>query len=156
MAESEFSSDPVAVLENACVEIETARKTLQMLHALRLLRLEISSSAPEMQDLLAGQIDLFFDTAVPPPLVRAGSIKAYAVTSETRSAAAPDTPTFAEMGLPRFSFSQWLELFVPKGTPKDINSGRLRAIPHGTEVNYDRSKEFKRDTLSGVYTRSAP
>jgi hypothetical protein len=45
---------------------------------------------------------------------------------------------------------------VPKGTPKDINSGRLRAIPHGTEVNYDRSKEFKRDTLSGVYTRSAP
>jgi hypothetical protein len=66
MTESEFSSDPVAVLENACVEIETARKTLQMLHALRLLRLEISSSAPEMQDLLAGQIDLFFDTAVPP------------------------------------------------------------------------------------------
>jgi hypothetical protein len=37
-----------------------------MLHALRLLQLEISSSAPEMQDLLAGQIDLFFDTAVPP------------------------------------------------------------------------------------------
>jgi hypothetical protein len=44
--------------------------------------------------------DLFFDTAVPLPLVRAASIKAYAVTSDRRSAVSPDTPTFAEMGMP--------------------------------------------------------
>jgi tripartite-type tricarboxylate transporter receptor subunit TctC len=50
-------------------------------------------ASPAMQDLVAGQIDLFFD---PPPsleLARAGSIKAYAVTSERRIAAAPDIPT---------------------------------------------------------------
>jgi tripartite-type tricarboxylate transporter receptor subunit TctC len=58
--------------------------------------------------------------------VRAGSIKAYAVTSETRLALAPDIPTFAEMGLPGFSFSPWLGLFAPKGTPKDI-IGKLNA-----------------------------
>jgi tripartite-type tricarboxylate transporter receptor subunit TctC len=76
--------------------------------------------APEMQDLVAGQIDLLFDTSVQLPLVRAGSIKAYAVTSDTRLALAPDIPTFAEMGLPALSFSAWLGLFAPKGTPKDI------------------------------------
>jgi tripartite-type tricarboxylate transporter receptor subunit TctC len=76
--------------------------------------------APEMQDLVAGQIDLFFDTAVSLPLVRAGSIKAYAVTSDTRLALAPGIPTFAEMGLPEFSLTPWLGLFAPKRTPKDI------------------------------------
>jgi tripartite-type tricarboxylate transporter receptor subunit TctC len=77
-------------------------------------------SAPEMQDLVAGQIDLFFDTTIPLPLVRAGSIKAYAVTSDMRLASAPEIPTFAEMGLPALTFSGWLGLFAPKGTPKDI------------------------------------
>jgi tripartite-type tricarboxylate transporter receptor subunit TctC len=79
-----------------------------------------------MQDLLAGQIDLFFDTPVQLPLVRAGSIKAYAVTSDTRLALAPDIPTFAEMGLTALSYSAWLGLFAPKGTPQDI-IGRLNA-----------------------------
>jgi tripartite-type tricarboxylate transporter receptor subunit TctC len=83
-------------------------------------------SAPELQDLLAGQIDLFFDTAVPLPLVRAGSIKAFAVTSETRLALAPDIPTFSEMGLPAMSISAWVGLFAPRGTPKEI-IGKLNA-----------------------------
>jgi tripartite-type tricarboxylate transporter receptor subunit TctC len=76
--------------------------------------------APEMQDLVAGQIDLLFDSAVSMPLVRAGSIKAYAVTSDARLALAPEIPTFAEMGLPALSYSGWLGLFAPRGTPKDV------------------------------------
>jgi tripartite-type tricarboxylate transporter receptor subunit TctC len=83
-------------------------------------------SAPGMQDLVAGQIDLYFTTPVELPLVRAGSIKAYAVTSDARLAQAPDIPTFAEMGLPSLSFSNWYGLFAPKGTPMDI-IGRLNA-----------------------------
>jgi tripartite-type tricarboxylate transporter receptor subunit TctC len=83
-------------------------------------------SAPEMQDLVAGQIDLCFDTTIPLPLVRAGSIRAYAVTSDARLAQAPDIPTFAEVGLPALSFATWLGLFAPKGTPKDI-IGKLNA-----------------------------
>jgi tripartite-type tricarboxylate transporter receptor subunit TctC len=55
---------------------------------------------PMVQDLLAGNIDLWFGSADQLPLVRAGSIKAYAVTGEMRLAAAPDIPTFDEMGLP--------------------------------------------------------
>ena len=76
--------------------------------------------APAMQDLVAGQIDLLFAAPDALPLMRAGSIKAYAVTSETRLALAPDIPTFGEMGLPALSYSAWFGLFAPKGTPKDI------------------------------------
>jgi tripartite-type tricarboxylate transporter receptor subunit TctC len=73
-----------------------------------------------VQDLAAGQIDLLIATPVYLPQVRAGSIKAYAVTSDTRSALAPDIPTFAEMGLPTLSWSDWAGFFAPKGTPTDI------------------------------------
>jgi tripartite-type tricarboxylate transporter receptor subunit TctC len=83
-------------------------------------------AAPAMQDLVAGQIDLLFSAPDQLALVGAGSIKAYAVTSDARLALAPDIPTFAEIGLPGLSFSQWMGLFAPKGTPKGI-IGRLNA-----------------------------
>jgi tripartite-type tricarboxylate transporter receptor subunit TctC len=79
-----------------------------------------------VQDLVAGQIDLLFSTADQLPLVRAGSIKAYAVTSDTRLAAASDIPTFGEMGLPALSYSVWGALFAPKGTPRET-IGKLNA-----------------------------
>jgi tripartite-type tricarboxylate transporter receptor subunit TctC len=83
-------------------------------------------AAPAMQDLVSGHIDLLFSAPDQLALVGAGIIKAYAVTSDARLALAPDIPTFAEMGLPGLSFSQWMGLFAPKGTPKDI-IGRLNA-----------------------------
>jgi tripartite-type tricarboxylate transporter receptor subunit TctC len=69
-------------------------------------------------DLVAGQIDL--TVAVSLPLVRSESIKAYAVTGETRSKLVPDIPTFAQMGLPDLTYTSWYGLFAPKGTPNDI------------------------------------
>ena len=83
-------------------------------------------NAPAMQDLMAGHIDLAFAGGDSLPLMRAGNIKAYAVASDTRVANAPDIPTFAEIGLPTLSYSEWFGLFAPKGTPKDIIS-RLHA-----------------------------
>jgi tripartite-type tricarboxylate transporter receptor subunit TctC len=83
-------------------------------------------SAPAMQDLVAGQIDLLFDTLDALPLTQGGSIKAYAVTSETRLALAPDLPTFREVGFPGLTWSAWLAFFAPKATPTDI-IGRLNA-----------------------------
>ena len=82
--------------------------------------------APAIQDLVAGQIDLGFYLPFQLQLVRAGSIKAYAVTGDTRLVLAPDIPTFAEMGLPALSLSTWNGLFAPKGTPTDI-VGKLNA-----------------------------
>jgi tripartite-type tricarboxylate transporter receptor subunit TctC len=77
-------------------------------------------TASAIQDLVAGHIDLLFNAPDQLPLLRAGSIKAYAATSDTRLTLAPDIPTFVEMGLPALSFSVWLALFAPKGTPKEI------------------------------------
>jgi tripartite-type tricarboxylate transporter receptor subunit TctC len=79
-----------------------------------------------IQDLVAGRIDLSFSTADQLPLMRAGSVKAYAVTSGTRLSLAPDIPTFGEMGLPAVSFPAWGGLFAPRGTPKEI-IGKLNA-----------------------------
>jgi tripartite-type tricarboxylate transporter receptor subunit TctC len=84
------------------------------------------------QDLMGGQIDISFNSSDGLPLVRAGSLKAYAATSNTRLTAAPDIPTFAELGFPKVSWSAWNGLFAPKGTPKDIiaklNEATLEAL----------------------------
>jgi tripartite-type tricarboxylate transporter receptor subunit TctC len=85
-------------------------------------------NAPAMRDLLAGQIDLLFDAVAQLPLLRAGNIKAYAVTTDTRFPTAPDIPTFRELGLPALSISSWVALFAPKGTPRDIISKLNTAV----------------------------
>jgi tripartite-type tricarboxylate transporter receptor subunit TctC len=69
---------------------------------------------------MAGQIDLFLSSPDMLPLVRAGTIKAFAVTSVARLAVAPDIPTVNEVGLPALSWSAWYALFAPKGTPNDV------------------------------------
>jgi tripartite-type tricarboxylate transporter receptor subunit TctC len=84
-------------------------------------------SAPAAQDLVASQIDLFIGGPDLLPLTRAASIKAFAVTSDTRLAQAPDIPTVGEMGLPALLWSAWYGLFAPKGTPKDIITKLNRA-----------------------------
>jgi tripartite-type tricarboxylate transporter receptor subunit TctC len=77
--------------------------------------------APAIQDLVAGQIDIAIsDPVASMPQVRAGTIKAFGVTTMTRLLSAPDIPTLDEAGLPGFDISQWHGLWLPKGTPKNI------------------------------------
>jgi tripartite-type tricarboxylate transporter receptor subunit TctC len=86
-------------------------------------------AGPVMQDLLAGNIDITFDQAANSlPQVKAGQIRAYAVTAKTRLAAAPDIPTVDEAGLPGFYIAVWHGLWVPKGTPKEIVAKLLDAV----------------------------
>src|SRR5256885_12413280 len=74
-----------------------------------------------MNDLVAGQIDLIVDqTSNSIGQVRAGNIRAYAVTEEKRLDHAPDIPTTDEAGLPGFHMTLWSGLWVPKGTPKEV------------------------------------
>ena len=73
-----------------------------------------------MQDLATGQIDLFFGGPEALPLARAGSIKAYAVTSETRWALAPEVPTFAELGYDRLDLLGWFGMLMPAGTTNAV------------------------------------
>jgi tripartite-type tricarboxylate transporter receptor subunit TctC len=84
-------------------------------------------TALAINDLVAGHIDLLIDAANNTlPHVRAGTIKAYAITAKDRLSAAPDIATVDEAGLPGFYISSWQALYAPKGTPQAIVS-RLNA-----------------------------
>ncbi|WP_418319024.1 Bug family tripartite tricarboxylate transporter substrate binding protein [Piscinibacter sakaiensis] len=81
-------------------------------------------SGPALLDLLGGSMDLMFDNLPSAlPQIKAGKLKALAVTSATRSAALPDLPTIAEVGGPalkNYEASSWFGLLAPAGTPADI------------------------------------
>jgi tripartite-type tricarboxylate transporter receptor subunit TctC len=78
-------------------------------------------AAPAIQDLVAGQIDLFCgDASNVLPFARNGSIRAYAVMNQVRWYNAPDIPTMDEVGVPGLYIPFWNGLWVPKGTPKEI------------------------------------
>ena len=78
-------------------------------------------SSPALTDLMGGQVQLMFDN-LPSSLsfIKAGKLRALAVTSAGRSAALPELPTLAESGLPGFEASSWFGILAPAGTPKAI------------------------------------
>jgi tripartite-type tricarboxylate transporter receptor subunit TctC len=80
-------------------------------------------SGPAINDLVGGQVDVMFDN-LPSSIeqVRAGNLRAIAVTSAQRSPAIPDKPTLAESGLPGFEATSWFAMFAPKGTPTEITA----------------------------------
>ena len=89
--------------------------------------------APGMQDLLAGQIDLMIpQPSIALPQIRAGKIRAYAVTAKTRLASAPDIPSVDEAGAPGLHVAIWHGLWAPKATPKEVvaklNTAVLEAL----------------------------
>jgi tripartite-type tricarboxylate transporter receptor subunit TctC len=84
-------------------------------------------AAPMLTDVMSGQVHLIADPmASSLPLAASGKIKALAVTSTRRVAAAPDIPTVAEAGMTGFDFSSWYGLWGPKGLPADI-AAKLQA-----------------------------
>src|SRR6478752_4299652 len=91
------------------------------LSGIKLQYVPYRGTAPALNDLVAGQIDIIVDqTSNSISQVRAGNIRAYAVTDDKRVASAPDVPSVDEAGLPGFHMTLWSGLWVPKGTPKEI------------------------------------
>jgi tripartite-type tricarboxylate transporter receptor subunit TctC len=87
---------------------------------------------PAVHDVVAGQIEMMIaNPATSLPHVRAGKIKAFAVTARNRLAVAPDIPSVDEAGLPGLYFSLWAGLFAPRATPKDV-IGKLNAAAVST------------------------
>ena len=77
-------------------------------------------AAPAMQDLIGGQIHLMFDNlASALTQVRAGKVRALAVTTAKRTALAPEFPTIAESGLPGFDIETWFGVLAPAGIPRE-------------------------------------
>jgi tripartite-type tricarboxylate transporter receptor subunit TctC len=95
-------------------------------------------SAPALTDVMAGQVDLMFDTMLSSmPHVKGGKLKALAVTSAQRSAVAPDLPTVAESGLSGYEAIAWNGLLAPAGTPKEVVarlSAELKAVLESPDI----------------------
>ena len=115
------SSPPTAGTAGAGSGSHIAGLYLESAAGVKLQYVPYRGTGPAMNDLVAGQIDLIVDqTSNSLPQVRAGNIRAYAVTDSKRVDSAPDVPTVDEAGLPGFHTTLWSGLWVPKGTPKDV------------------------------------
>lgn len=106
-----------------------------------LVQIPYKGSAPMVTDLLAGQVDVMFDNFPNVlPHVKAGKMRALAITSAKRSAAAPDVPTVAEQGYPGFEVSPWYGFMAPAGTPRPIleklnaEINKILAMPDVKEI----------------------
>ena len=78
-------------------------------------------SAPALADLLGGQLAFMFDTVITSvPHVRAGKLRAFAVSSAKRASSLPEVPTMQEAGFAGFDMSQWQGVLAPAGTPRPI------------------------------------
>lgn len=94
---------------------------LENITGIKLQYVPYRGTGPAMNDLVAGQIDMIVDqTSNSIGQVRAGNIRAYAVTDSKRVESASDIPTVDEAGLPGFHMTLWSGLWVPKDTPKDV------------------------------------
>ena len=91
------------------------------LAGVNIVHIPYKGSAPAVTDLLGGQVQVMFDN-VPNVLqhVKAGKLRALAVSSSKRTPLAPDIPTVAEAGVPGYDLSVWFGLVAPAGTPRDI------------------------------------
>ncbi len=78
-------------------------------------------AAPAVNDLVGGQVPMSFEALLSTlPFVKAGKLKAIAVTTSTRSSLLPDVPTMAESGLPGYEATNWYGFLAPAKTPRDI------------------------------------
>jgi tripartite-type tricarboxylate transporter receptor subunit TctC len=93
----------------------------------RMIHVPYKGSAAALADLLGGQLTFMFDTVITSvPQIRAGKLRAFAVSSLKRASSLPDVPTMDEAGIKGFDISQWQGVLAPAGTPGAI-VGRLNA-----------------------------
>ena len=131
-----FASGSTGSTGHLAGELFNALAGVQMVH------IPYKGGAPAMADLLAGQVQLMFDNlANALPQVKAGKLRALAVTTAQRSAFAPDLPTLAEAGVPGFDLSTWFGIFLPGNAPRDI------VLRLNTEINKALSAPDMKDRL---------
>ena len=94
---------------------------LKSMAGIELIHVPYKGSSPALTDVMAGQVAVM-SVNMPPavPLVKAGKLRALAVTTRTRSPLMPEVPTVAESGLPGYETVAWFGVLAPAGTPKEI------------------------------------
>ena len=106
-----------------------------------ILHVPYRGGGPALLDTLAGQVDMSFPTlSAALPHVKAGTLRALAVTDTTRSSLLPDVPTLREAGLKDFQFTQWLALLAPAGTPPAVVNRLNAALKNALNTQEVRDK----------------
>jgi tripartite-type tricarboxylate transporter receptor subunit TctC len=96
-----------------------AAELFDMMAGTRMLHIPYKGLAPALTDLLSGEVQVMFSSAVAMlPQVKAGRLRAIAMTGSRRSAAIPDVPTVAESGLKGYETGSWYGAVAPAGTPR--------------------------------------
>lgn len=116
----------------------------------QILHVPYRGSGPAMQDLLAGQVQLFITT--PPSAmqhVQSGKLRGLAITGKNRHSGLPAVPTTAEAGLPGFELEGWVALFAPVGTPPDA----VARLTHALRESLEQEDTRKRAAAAGVEIR---
>ncbi len=110
-----FASAGAGSGSHLAAELLNARAGVDLLHV------PYKGGAPALTDVMGNQVSAYFgNVASTLNYANSGKLRALAVTSKTRNAGLPDTPTLAESGLPDFEVLEWNGIFVPRGTPPDV------------------------------------
>jgi tripartite-type tricarboxylate transporter receptor subunit TctC len=116
-----FSSSGVGNADHFAGELFNSMAGIKVVHV------PYKGGAQAAQDTVTGQVSMYFSgILVGLPLAKTGKVRALAVATAKRSPLAPEIPTIAESGLPRYEMTLWNAIFAPAATPKDI-IGRLNA-----------------------------
>jgi tripartite-type tricarboxylate transporter receptor subunit TctC len=122
--------------------IHLSGELFKHLARVNMLHVSYAGSAAAMPDLLAGRVDMMFDSLpISLPHIRAGRLRALGVTAARRSPLLPELPTIAEAGLPGYEAEGWYGLFAPAATTR-----RRRPSPPSTPTACTRSCRSPRDT----------
>lgn len=100
----------------------------RVINAPDVINAQYKGTAPQMQAVVAGEVDFSIDSFASMEMIRAGKVKALAVILPQRADNLPDAPTFKELGIERMGFSSWAGMLAPKGTPPAIVQQLARAI----------------------------
>ena len=118
-----FASSGNGSAQHLSAELFRQRAGVEMTHV------PYKGGGPALNDVIGGQVPVFFaNMASGLPHVKAGKLRALAITGSTRSPALPDTPTMAEAGLAGYEVYEWNAIFAPAGTPAPVVARLAEAI----------------------------
>ncbi|MGO4331631.1 Bug family tripartite tricarboxylate transporter substrate binding protein [Cupriavidus sp. 2TAF22] len=122
---------------------------------IKMLHVPYRGSSPAMTDLIGGQIPFSVDTvAAAVPQIRAGKVKAIAITTAKRSSLLPEVPTVAESGFPATDMDTWLAVVAPRGLPPEVKA-RLEKALADTMADPDTRKKLLDNGFEPAYGNAA-
>jgi putative tricarboxylic transport membrane protein len=127
-----FASTGNGTVPHLAVELIKSMAGIAMTHV------PYRGTPPALNDVIGGHVHMFFsDTALAPPLINDGKVRALGISSLTRAGVLPDVPTIAEAGLPGFEAVSWHLIVVPAHTPKAVVEkvhAELRAVTTSPDI----------------------